>query len=189
MINLLPLEHKQEIRAGRTNVLLVRYIAIILCAAVILCGLIGGVYLVLNTAKQNAEAKAAENAQRLVAYQDIRTRADAFRTDLATAKSILDNRTSFTKLIYGISAAIPKNVVIDTLTLDPATFGSPMSINAKAKTFDDVSKLRDSLSANTDIFTSVQVVSIRGSGNGPTPADPYPIEIVLSVVIKKGAGQ
>lgn len=186
MINLLPYEHKQEIRAGRTNVLLVRYIAILLCAALVLGGLVAGSYLTINTTKTDAEAKVAENQRRVAEYQDIKTQADSFKADLATAKSIFDNNVSFSKLIYKIADTVPRNVILSDLVLDPQTFGSSVTMTASAKTFTDATKLKDSFIKNDQIFSNVKLQTIR-SAEGAGEA--YPVKVNLSVVINKGALQ
>ena len=187
MINLLPYEYKDEIRAARTNVILVRYIAILLLAAGVLGALVVGSYITLNGTKANAEEKEAQNTARLAQYQDIRNRSDAFRTDLATAKSILDSSISYSKLIYGIANAIPRGVVLDDLDLDPSTLGTSMTLNASAKTVADATKLRDALAANSQVFTGVQLQSLRSSGS--STGDAYPVKVTMSVVINKGIAQ
>lgn len=188
MINLLPYEHKDEIRAGRTNVLLVRYIAILLGAAVVLGGLLGAAYVVLNNTKATAEAEVSENQQRTSGYQSVRAQSESFRADLATAKSILDDNISYSKLIYKIAAIVPPGVVLDNLALDPSTFGSSVDLTASAKSFDDATKLRDAFSNNDQVFSNVTLQAIRNS-EATSGENAYPVKVTLSVVINKGALQ
>jgi Tfp pilus assembly protein PilN len=188
MINLLPYEHKNEIRAGRTNVLLVRYIAILVCAAIVLGGLLVGSYIVLNSTKAIAEVKVKENEERMSAFQATRTQSDSFRSDLATAKTILDGNISFSRLIYKIAATVPSGVVLDNLTLDPQTFGSSVDLTASAKSFDDATKLRDAFSRNDQVFSDVTLQTIRNPESAAS-SDAYPVKVTLSVVINKGALQ
>jgi hypothetical protein len=185
VINLLPDERKKEIRAGRANVLLLRYIVITLTAVVLLGGLLVGSYVVLDGAKQGAQLKVSENQARVSAYNDVRSQADSFRADLATAKSVLDNDISYTKLIYKIANKVPHNVVLNDLTLDPASFGTALTMNASAKTFDDAGKLRDSFINSGEIFTNVQLKSL--SSGDDSSSGSYPVNVTLSVVINKGA--
>ncbi len=184
MINLLPDERKAEIRAGRTNVLLLRYIFISLSAVVVLGGLLVGSYVVLDGAKQGAQLKVSENQSRVSAYNDVRSQADSFRADLATAKTVLDDDTSFTELIYKIADIIPRNVVLDDLNLDPATFGSDTTMTASAKTFTDAGRLKDAFTKNGEIFSKVQIQSL--SSDDSSAQTEYPVKITLKVVINKG---
>jgi hypothetical protein len=183
MINLLPYEYKQEIRAGRTNVLLVRYIMILIAGAIVLSGLTVGTYFTLNSTKQNAEIKVAENQSRVNEYQSVKIQADSFRADLATAKNILDNNVSFSKLIYKIAETVPRNVILSDLALDPKTFGSSLTMTASAKTFSDATKLKDSFIKNDQIFSNVQLQTIRSEST----EDTYPVKVNISVVINRGA--
>lgn len=185
MINLLPDERKAEIRAGRTNVLLLRYIFITVTAVVVLGGLLAGSYVVLDSAKQSAQLKVSENQSRVAAYNDVRSQADSFRTDLATAKAVLDDDTSFTELIYKIANIVPRNVILDDLNLDPATFGSDTIITASAKTFSDAGKLKDSFTKNGEVFSSVQIQSLTSADDASTDNE-YPVKVILKVVINKG---
>ena len=189
MINLLPPEHKQEIRAGRTNVLLSRYIGILIVAAIVLSGLVAGVYLTLNGTKAVAETKVAENQSRTAEYQSIKSQTDSFKADLSTAKNILDNSVSFSKLIYRIAEIVPPNVVLGSLALDPQTFGSSVTMDASARSFDDAARLRDAFIKNSDVFSNVQLQTIESSGDTSGEAGSYPVKVNLSVVINKGALQ
>jgi len=188
MINLLPDTYKNEVRAGRTNILLVRYMMILVTAIIVLSGLLIGAYIVLNNTRSIAEAKVAENEQRVAGYQSVRLQADAFRSDLTTAKTILGNDVSFTKLIYEIASIVPPNVVLDDLTLDPKNFGSSATMNASAKTFEDATKLKEAFIKSDQIFSNVQLQTIRASEAGADDGS-YPVKVNLSVVINKGALQ
>jgi Tfp pilus assembly protein PilN len=186
MINLLPDTNKHEIRAARTNILLMRYIVIMFVAIVVLAGLLIGAYIVLNNARNDAQVKVNENEQRVADYKNVKAKADAFRTDLTTAKSILNSDVSYTKLIYRIASITPPNVVLDSLNLDPKTFGSSATMSASAKTFADATKLKDAFIRSDDIFTNVQLQTIK-TGDSATIGDEYPVKVVLSVVINKDA--
>lgn len=187
MINLLPETNKADIRAARVNVLLMRYIIIMIVAVIILAGLLIAAFVVLDTTKSSAEAKVAQNQERVRNYGTIKAEADSFRADLATAKSILDGDVNFTKLIYRIASIIPPNVVIDGLTLDPKSFGTPTTLNAEAKTFADVTKLKNAMIQNSDIFSDVQLQTVTTEESGS--AGSYPVKITMSVTISKGALQ
>lgn len=189
VINLLPYEYKSDIRAARTNVILVRYIAILVCAAIVLGGLVGGVVYTLNGTKAIADEKVAENQARVAAFQSIKSEADSFRADIATAKSILDSSVSFSRLIYKIADAIPPNVVLDELPLDPSTFGTSITLNASAKSFNDATKLRDAFKQNSQIFSNVQLQNIRSESAASGAGGAYPVKVTVSVVINKGALQ
>ena len=204
MINLLPESQKSEIRAARANVLLVRYIAILTAAILVLGGIIVAAYVVLETKKAATQDLLDVSKARAAQYQPVSAEADALRASLSSAKSILDQKTSYTKLIYKIADSIPPGIVLETLDLDPATFGSPMTINANAKSFESASKLRDEFASNSDIFSDVKLLSL-GSGSSSDnssnsdsagnsgnvsvsgSSSEYPVKVSISLTINKAA--
>lgn len=188
MINLLPDASKADIRAARVNVILIRYIVIMIGALIVLAGLLVASFIVLDTTRASALAKVNQNEQRVTNYGTVKAEADAFRADLATAKTILDGDVKFTRLIYRIAAMVPQNVILDGLTLDPKSFGTTTTLNAEAKTFSDATKLKNAMIQNSTIFSDVQLqmVTTEESSSSGTP---YPVKITMSVTINKNALQ
>jgi len=188
VINLLPDSHKGEIRAARTNVILVRYIAIFTVAILVLSGIIVAAYVVLDTRKASAQSLLDVNNARAAKYNSIRSEADSLRSSLSSAKSILDQKVSYSKLIYVIADSLPEGVVLDTLDLDSTSFGSSMTINASAKTFESASKLRDKFASNSTVFSDVKLLSLESGAADGTGGD-YPVKVSVSLIINKAALQ
>lgn len=188
MINLLPDTHKSEIRAARTNVLLVRYIAILVAAIAVLSGIIIAAYVVLDAKETLAQEQVEANNTKTAPYEPIRAEADALRTNLSDAKAILDQKISYSKLIYEIANSIPDGVIIETLELDPSSFGSAMTINASAKSFESASQLKDKLASNSTVFSDVKLLTLESGATGSSGGD-YPVKVNVSVIINKGALQ
>lgn len=183
MINLLPYDHKSEIRAGRVNTLLIRYILMMIGAVALLAGLIAASYVVLNDAKQRAELRVSENEQEVKGYNQVKIRANSFRSDLATAKAILDNEVTYSKLIYKIAEVIPQNVILASLTLDQDTLGSSATMNARAKTYSDAIRLKEALIENNELFTDVSFETVVSEAD----QSDYQINVNLKVTIRKEA--
>ena len=64
MINLLPHPQKNEIRAGRTNILLLRYITLLLANMALIAVLLATVYISLSVSASTAKQHISENQQR-----------------------------------------------------------------------------------------------------------------------------
>lgn len=188
MINLLPENYKTEINAARMNVLLIRYIALQGIALAVLAGIIIASYVVLDMRKTSAQELLETNTARTAQYIPIKTEADELKASLSNAKSILDQKISYSKLIYKIADSLPPGVVIQQLDLDPTTFGSKMTINAYAKTIDDASKLKAQFSRHSDVFTNVELDSLESSSTNETGGQ-YPINAALSLTINKAGLQ
>jgi len=184
MINLLPDEIKSEVRAARTNVKLLNYMLILGMGVVFLCFIFVGVYLVLVSSKVNAEQAIADNQQKTNSYSAVQQQASILKSSLLTAKTVLDKEIIYSKIITGIAADMPAGTVIDSLNLTVATLGSPISLQAYAKTTDDALKLKQNFQRSS-LFSNVSFQSLANSSS--TKANGYPVSITLTLTINKDA--
>lgn len=180
MINLLPPLLKKDINAGRVNVILVRFIWLLILSFAIVGAFVVFTTLVLQGIKASAESQIADNAQKAGSYTPVQLRAATFQANLATAKSILSKQTNYSTIILEISAHIPNGVVLESLSLDAKTFGTPIEIRAKARSRDAANALKDSLESSK-IFKDVQFRSLT---NNPD-ASGYAMLVVLQATIDK----
>lgn len=184
MIDLLPPEDKRQLRAARSNTLLVRY-NVLLVGAVFFLGIASGVtYFYLGNVKAAAEQTIADNHSKVSGYASVEAEAEAFRSNLATAKQILDKDIPYTSVILKIAQLLPSGAVLDTISLDPQTFGSSTTLVARVKDYDTALALKNSFQASS-LFTDVHFQSISASDG----AGGYPITVNLSVTFSKGAAQ
>lgn len=183
MINLLPPEEKRQLRAARTNSLLLRY-NIFLVGAVVFMGLAVGItYVFLSTAKANAEAIISENKTKVADFATVQAEADVFRTNLSIAKQILDNEVIYTDVMLAIAALLPSGTALDKLSLDSQTFGTPTTLSARTTNYEAALRLKDAFQ-NSPLFTDVHFQSITSGGQSP-----YPLTVNLTVTIKKDAAK
>lgn len=186
MINLLPPDNKKDIRAGYANVIIVRYLIIVVIAFGILAAMVGVAYVTQSGLRGIAQERVSKATQSTAQYNKIKEEAELFRSNLSTAKQILDKELKYSKLILEIAASLPKGVYIDSLTLDAETLGTPMILSASAKTVSDAKNLKSRFESNEKLFSDVHFQSItpqEASEDGPREA--YPIKVSLSVTIKK----
>lgn len=168
MINLMPPEAKKELAAGRANRLLLRYLLLFAGLAVLIMVAIGFVYLFMSNTKATAirQKEESENsARQLLAQQADIT---AFRSDLATAKQILDKQVNYSSIVLRVAGVIPDGVVINSLSLDPSTIGTSTSLEAQARSEDHLKRLKDALNASS-YFTEAYyqtVTKAEGSESG-----------------------
>lgn len=182
MINLLPEGYKKEIRAARTNVILLRYNLLALGAvAFVLLGSVV-VYGVLSATKSGAEATNQNNTNRAVEYEQTRKEADEYRKNLEIARKIIDNEVIYTDQIFTITNLLPSGIILDGLNLNSKEFGAPMLINARAKNYDAVTNLKRAFEQSS-YFSDVHFQSITDDGGASTQG--YPIGVVISVTINK----
>jgi Tfp pilus assembly protein PilN len=182
MINLLPPDEKREIQAGRSNILLLRYNILLVISVGFLMAAIGIVYVYLGNTKAGAEQTIKENQAKVVDFAATEKEANEFKNNLSIAKQILDKEVTYTKVILDISALLPKGVVLDSLNLVAKTFGTPVTLNARAKNVDSAIALKTAFQ-NSPLFSNVNFQSIS-TGEGD-----YPVQVNLNVTINKEASK
>ena len=58
---------------------------------------------------------------------------------------MLNQNVSYTTGLFNIAYYIPKNVILQNIDLSPESIGVPVTLTARAKSYDDGIKLKDSL--------------------------------------------
>ena len=108
MINLLPDEQQKDIRAARTNTLLLRYLILLVGAMIFLLGAFGVTYLSLTSSARQADEVRAENEQAATGYQETHAAATQLRNNLFSAKSLFENELRYSKMLLRLSALLPE---------------------------------------------------------------------------------
>jgi len=176
MINLLPIEHKKQIRSARSNVLLVRYNFILLGSLVFISIAIAISYFFLINTKSDAEQTIQDNISKEGAYSTVKAEANNFRTQTNDAKNVFDNQISFSKTILAISALIPQGAALNALTLDQTSFTQPVTFQFDVTGEDAAANLIRNFE-NSPQFTNVKKGSIaKGTGSYR-----YSLELTMSI--------
>lgn len=181
MINLLPPNEKRQIRAARSNTLLLRYNIASVVALVFLGAAIAVTYFYLSNAKSDAESTISANQSRVGSYARVEAEAQQFRSNLTTAKQILDKEITYTKVAIQVANLLPQGVVLDQLSLDAQTFGTPTVLAAKAKSYEAAIALKNSFQSSS-LFSNVHFQNITSSQD----KGDYPFSVNLNVTFVKG---
>lgn len=183
MINLLPPEHRSQLRAAQANTLLMRYNIATFAAFIFLALALGFVYVYLANSKASAERTIAENKAKVGSYVQVENEAQAFRSSLTTAKQVLDKEVTYSKTVLAISRLMPKGTILQDLSLDVATFGTPTTLVFQAKDYETALAIKDTFQTSP-LFSNVHLESIsQGSGEG------YPFTVTLNLTIDKDAAK
>lgn len=196
MINLLPPDSKRQLRAARRNVSLQRYALFVGAVAILVFATFGFGYYLTTQEHNRLSAEIAASSANTAKYNAVRTSANQFTKDLSTAKVILSNEVVFSDLIIEITKTLPKNVVLSELNLSTETFGTEMSIQARAKNPDDGPISLKSALEKSDLFGNVKIVSIDEKPldtNSTALLKPmerdYPVTFELLATIDASAGK
>lgn len=176
MINLLPPDDKKQIRAGRINVLLLRY-NILLGSGIVFLGLaIGFAYFFLMTSKQIAEDTIADNTKKEGSYAEVKTQAETFRAQLSTSKNILDGQISYAKAALVIAKLLPTGTALNALKLDETSFTTPLLLTVNIQDEASAAQLLKNFQ-DSPLFSNVTKGKIS-IGQG---AYPYTMELTVSM--------
>ncbi len=186
MINLLPSGKKAELAAGKVNTILVRYLIMGGFGILLVAVVCGATFYSLSVASKNADERIVANKESYATYTAVKNAGDSFRKNLATAKQILDKQISYSKLLYKIAAIVPDGAVLDTLSLDAASFGSQATLEASATSYTNAVKVKDALQADKELFTDVSFQTVS-QDTSSEETQRYPIKILLNVKINKEA--
>jgi len=184
MINLLPTDMKAEIRAARTNIILLRYIGITLLALIFALALLYVSYVTLTQTKDGAQQVIDSNEAKAGVYSDTKSQVDSLSASLSGAKSILDEEVLYSKVLTNIAQQMPAGTVIDSMELSPSSFGAaPVTLKVYAKKTEDTTALREKFQTSP-LFTNVNFQSVSESGDG-IPG--YPVSVTMTLTLNKAA--
>ena len=181
MINLLPYETKKQTSAARMNVILLRYIFILFISAAFLAISIAVIYLFIRD--ENGSSTSVANGQ--TSNSSVQKQADTLRTDLATAKSILDDQVAYSNVITGIAAALPAGTILDSLSLSEGSFGTTTNLKILSRTADNETKIKENFK-NSTLFSNYKLLSSTPNNDNSSG---YPYTINISITINKGVAQ
>lgn len=179
MINLLPLEDKQILRAGRTNWLLVRYVIFGLGVSVTIIVITVATWLYLNTIRTEALARVAINEDVVNQLAADKVRVDEFESNLTIAKQILSKEVNYSTIVLRYASVIPNGTIIDSIVLEPSIIGTPSTFTARAKSEQKVLELKDALNASS-YFRDVKFSEI-----GVDRSDAYRYSVTISLIVDK----
>ncbi|HEX6258115.1 MAG TPA: hypothetical protein VFZ48_01390, partial [Candidatus Saccharimonadales bacterium] len=183
MINLLSPNDKKQLRAARSNVLLLRYNILVVITILAVGGVFGGGFFITMQERANAEARLAEDAQRTASYSSTRKQAEDFAKNLTTAKTILSQEISYSQLIIDIAKTLPKGSVLTDLNLNAESFSKPLTVGARTKSYDGAVQLKNTLE-QSDLFNDVSIINIiRDDGRRD-----YPVTVTLNASLTPKAG-
>jgi Tfp pilus assembly protein PilN len=188
MINLLPPETQRQIRAGRMNVTLSRYIVLISGTALLLAFVFAvGFWATLND-KQLADASKQETDKAAQQYANTRKEAEGFAKDLSVAKTILGSNVSFSDLVLNIAGIIPTGVVLNNLSLGTtqsasASANQPLDLSGRAVSYDRTIALKNSLEGSP-IFENVVITNVTQTDTSGSASSPLALRYPFSITLK-----
>lgn len=177
MINLLPQDQQREIRAARSNTLLLRYLILLVGALFFLVGALIVTYISLSSTAQQADAAKVKNEQAAVGFSETQRAATTLRSQLSAAKTLFDNEIRYSKVLLRLSALLPEGAAIKSFTIDDLSFAQPVTLNVLVKGENEARKLQDNFNSSPYV-TNVSMGRVStDTGQGSYP---YTIELLFT---------
>lgn len=186
MINLLPDEAKHELKAARTNSLLLKFIFALGLGVAFLGFISGGAYLILMDTQASAERVISSNPQNNDSYTSIQQQTAALRSSLSSAKTVLADEVRYSTLLTTIASLMPEGTIIDKLDLSDAMFDTPTTLTVFAKSTDAALKVKDNFQSNS-LFSGVTFEGI--SSGATTGAGNYGVTATMKLTINRSAAK
>jgi hypothetical protein len=183
MINLLPSAKKAEIRAARTNVILIRYIVIILLATSFILGATYVTRTVLTMTKENSEKVIASNDLNADVYSATKAEVDNLSASVAQTNQLLGQEVLYSKVFISIGQIMPSGTIFDKLVLDSSSFsGTPVTTKIYAKSTAEATALQTAFKSSA-VFSSVTFQPIVETGS---TVEGYPVHFDATFTLNKG---
>lgn len=186
MINLLPKIYKTEIRAARTNVVLIRYSVIIFIAFAFLVLILAGSVFLLTVTKRSSDQLIAANEAKAAQYSETSAEINRLTNSLTTSRAVLDGQISYAKVLQSIASSMPSGTVMGEIKLTDASFDgtSPTSLTIYAKTNDAAVAVGKAFQTKPG-FRGAKIESVSETGG----ISGYPISATLNVTLSRSIGQ
>lgn len=161
MINLLPPDINKQIKFGRRNAVLMRYLTLAVVVAVILAAeFIGGQIYVAQRIKA-AEDEVANKNVSLAQYADVEKKVQAVNSRVTSIQAIQKSQSKFSLLLADLAAATPKGVAITSISLT-GDDKKPVRVSATATDYATALSFRDSI-AKSPRISAADIESISNS--------------------------
>jgi Tfp pilus assembly protein PilN len=176
MINLLPYGTKQQLKAARFNLMLLRYLVVLAISAVFLTIACLTTYFFINNTFLLASPPTTNSSS-----NKLQSDANTIKANLTTAKTILDQQVPYGKVILAINNALPSGTKIDNLALNDGSFGTTTKLAVLATTADHSNALKTNFTSSP-YFSNYKLESTTA---GQDPSSKYPFTLNISFTVKK----
>lgn len=179
MINLLGADDRRQLRASRLNVILGRYVLLLLVLAVFITGALAyGKYLLMQEEQTAIRVSEQYIGEKNFYAADVQKGTD-FSKDLATAKSILTNEIFMSDVAFAISQTLPSQSVIRQLDLTSASLNEPMTLEILTTSYEDAVITKDAFEKSEYFENSI----INTTSLLSEPDGRYTTELSLNVTL------
>ena len=187
MINLLPYEEKKQLKAARSNSSLIKYLFLLIFAAVFLSGICVTFYFILENSRpapittSTTVSTSSAQSDSTSGYNQARIQATQINNDFQNDKAILDKQVSYSAIIIAIGQALPDGTKISDLEINSSSIDSGINLKIFAKTSDVQKTIKDNFSKSS-ILSNFNLKSVESGQSNPSG---YPVTINATVSVNR----
>lgn len=172
MINLLPPEYKEQVRYSKYNVVLLRYLLLLVVAGGLLVSTLWIVHRYADNQISDYQDTLAERRQGLEQYSDLKQEVEQLDQRLDTISQLYDQQTRFSTLLEDLAAVLPSGAYINNIVLTGES-DQPVQVLISASSFEQAGVIKNALTESPRI-DSVDIQNIdRGDNN-------YTVNVVMA---------
>lgn len=179
MINLLPYTNKKQLRAARHNIILAKCLGFLLAGIVFLIISCVITYKLLKTDGTTAQQPIAESSITSANQLPLPNEIDNISSELTTAKTIMNSRTSYAEIVTEIGSALPSGAIIDTISINNSSFNQPFMIYIRTKD-QNIGQQAKSRLAKSKLFSNPKIINIASAKDSSSD---YPYMTTISLKI------
>jgi Tfp pilus assembly protein PilN len=177
VINLLPPDAKRSITYARRNIMLSRWIGLVVAsfAGVSLVVAFGLLYMTQSIKVNERQIADTRNQLKVQKLEETQKRVEDISSSLKLVIQVLSKEVLFSKLLKQIGAAMPPNTVLTGLSINKLQGG--IDLQAAAVSYQSATQIQLNLQdPQNKIFSKSDIVSIQcnSSGTGSPIAARYP---------------
>lgn len=184
MINLLPPAYADKIRFGRMNSRLIKWLAALLAALLILILILAFGWLYIERQSKNLQRDIDTAKQQLQAQNltGVKKEAQEISTSIKTINQVLGQEIRFSALLQDIGKAMPAGTVLDSLQLDNING----AIDVRAKSHDHTAAAQIAVNLSDPDYKLFQKVDIVSTNCGTQKdATGYECSVLLRALFDK----
>jgi Tfp pilus assembly protein PilN len=162
MINLLPPNYSQQIKYGRVNAVLVRWLVVTLLAIGGLLIIIFSGWLYINSQSKNLQRNIDDSKKQLQAQhlEQVQKQAAEITGDIKVINQVLSREIRFSDLMQEVGKTLPPGTVLGALTLNKVT--GALDLSANAKDYSSAAQIAVNLNdPKNGLFDKVDIININ----------------------------
>lgn len=174
MISVLPTEIKQQLSYSKKNVVLRKYLILVVVIVAALLATIGGALWYANRQISNLQATLLEQQSQRASYKDTEANIQALQANLGLIEKIFNQKTEFSQVLGDIASVLPAGTYINSVELT-GDDKKPVQLLITASSLTEAGLVRNAL-LQSDRISTADIQSITQNEGSSS----YTVDIIIA---------